>query len=988
MSIPDRFQITRGPPDACKGYKRRVSTLASNGGSVGPNSTINITPDASITGTFMDPQTAYVMFDLKISNNFSTVDYTNWGPEGVGGAVFSALSISNQGSPTEDIQNYGVVAAGFERFNGNSGGHTYLYMKNRVKGRDTTGGYGNNLIKPPMCDEQGCPMFCTNPWGLGFEASNNNTIYANSTVAASGGVPTRISCTPVYGGAYSRDTIYEVNTLNGSLNKCYIDTNDATAGPTKVNSETLGTSWVSNARGPKVVTPIDWVDFYDPSMSIPMHFVQEFGSVNKVQMMANLTNVKCYPIGMRPGSDGYNTTNFGKVPVDIYDGTLQVTAPTATEALLAPVMQVMTYRVCYRLLSGILGVLNPKMLPSSLLSPTGMVLTLQTAPVHQALNISSDPCRVLPSTIRDRVRNLGQANGSNWGDQTMTVSTTINDNPYSWATTTLAPGYSPSYMVPVATAGNAIFSKEAVLGRCTKDGQIAHPIAIQSFTITTGVLVITSLGFRIPAGSVFTALIDSVNYSGVINGVTNATSYKAVLSPIPVANLATGSGNVLLLDALSACPATPEYVLMKEPWKYKRIRGASALVTKYASENEVFYGSRLPESVPQVKRILQFPYADGTNQTPITSSSGIAPFYGSGITYSLDNVQFVVDQYCLEANVTDALMDYAYAGLYTQVTSSFRSYVIPCAPNQTTQQLLLPMKVADAKRIITTFQNQNQIDAAKGIFHDSNCGYNIFAAVRKNATIGTQNMFVKGFNSTASIVEEATTPLYGVGYNNPMIYEPTSTGSTAFTAQLQIGGVFYPPQAIRSMAELAVETAKTMGGWGDSNWKANLEGKVISPYNTQASRNSDTAVVAQAHYDCLKADQFTTAYIDPDHLDDQTIGVSYDFAPLYSIFDHGAPPAVSTSNSTTNGYNALCPRGYCVNNVFTVPSSDFAIAWDLQTFHAADGVTDGLFLGTANMFLNLTGAVALAEGNWRCVAWVPHHARMTFGNQGKLDWRY
>jgi len=890
-SLPESLILPSRIPQAVQAFRRRFVSPSTNVSAAGPDDYVNIYPDTSTPGAFIDTKSTYFMMDFEVINNNFMVDYANWGLGGVGGAIIQDFKVNNQGSLLEDIAEYGTVQEAYNVMEAEIQQETHLYFSNRLK-NGYVGSAHKNFIKPPMCDASGNIMFALNPFGLGFDPNVTQapTIYANNSdggfvmnqpvasqsgaITIGGGINLPAGVSPVYTNAANAE-------VQPSWGKGGVDFGGANTAP--------------------LLTPsaADWPDFYSSSQSeiVRRNFVREYGSINKPQIMANLANVKCFPIGMAPGDDCYSSGNgYGRVKPDLYTQGLEQTKTSATNQ---PVARSNKIRVCYQPLSGIIGKLAPKMLATTLLAPQQMYFTLHFAQAAIALNLSSDPCRRISNTIRDYVRNIGTQNGQVWGTQTFAVADPAL--PYVITQSTFAMGYSPALSPPLGTL-NAIFTEAAASGKVT--------------------------------------------YSG---------------SEYPAA-------------------ATPQYALTKTPWEYKpRNDLLNNKAINYAVDTEVFYGTYLKASVPQSKRIFQFADAAGTNSLTRVDGSGSYPNNGTLTTYRVSNIALVGDQVILPDNITDLVVRDAAQGNFSVMTNSVRTYQMPVLQSET-QSIIIPAKVAMARQLTLIFQNQEQRSGNLGYYYNSNCGYNPFASLVAQTPI---NASITGYISTSA----DPTKIFGVGMRDPLVYTPTTTqaGSKAF--QLVIGSDNFPPSPLTTLQEMSAEMTKTMKGWVDAKYSPDYDAMISQSLGNGSVYAGGSLGTDVPVYDCITGGSYATAFINANLLDDQTIVSNYDFVPLYGKNGALAPQNGLTSTDVSNGYNYLCPRGHCVNGVFTVPEGRFMLSTNLARFIDGD-TTSGMYLGNNVITAKLSGAVALASGAWRCIAVIPHEAQLTYMAGGQLLWNY
>jgi len=899
-ALPESLILPSRVPTAVQAYRQRFISPSTNVSSAGPDDYVNIYPDTSTPGAFIDPKSTYFMMDFEIVNDNFMVDYANWGIEGIGGAITQDLLIHNQGSILEQINEYGTVASAYATLEGDIQQEVTMYFSNKLK-NGYTGQAHKNFIKPPMCDGRGNIMFGLNPFGLGFDHSlmGSTTIYTSDSSV----MTMNQTLASVTGIVSLMDSIHYPAT--GS-NPCYTSNNVGTPSWSTGGENFVGVA-TAPGHGP---TPCDWPDFYSAAQSeiVKRNYVREYGSVNKPQIMANLTNVKCFPIGMIPGQDCYSSGGtYGATLSTLYSVGL---APAALAQGKPPVRRENKIRICFQPISGIIGKLAPKMLATTLLAPQQMYFSLHLSTAAVALNLSSDPCRRISGTIRDYVRNIGTQNGVIWG--TGIYVSPSNLTPYTHTDTSYAIGYNPAHSIPI------------------------------------------TVGSTYPTQSSLNSIFTSSACQGLVK-------HGNLISPVN---------------------ATPQYILTKTPWLYKAVNTATlGNIINYAAENQVFYGTYLTESVPQSKRIFQFSSSLGAEVSAVTDSSGSYANNSSNITYRVSNISFVGDRVILPNEITDMVVRDAAQGNFSVMTNSVRTYQMPILTSNS-QSILIPAKISMARQLLLVFQNLEQRSGSLGYYYDSNCGYNPFATISRG--VSNTNAKITGYNSESAV----STSVYGVGFKSQLAYKPTTVGPGTKSYQLRIGNEFYPPQPITTLQEMSAELTKTMKGWNDSKYSPDFDAPIVQAFGAGNSyvgdrvMNSDVPV-----YDCLAGSTFATAFVNAELLDDQTITANTDFVPLYN--KNGiVPPVIGlAATHVSNGFNYLCPRGHCVNGLFTVPSGRFIMGTNLARFVDGD-TTSGTYLGNNTITAIITGAEAFTIGNWRAIAIIPHEAQMNYMAGGQILWNY
>lgn len=1039
-TIPESLQLPHTAPRGVGAYRRRFISPCTNVAEAGPDDIVHIFPDTSTPGAFIDPQSCYLMFDFQLKNTCPFVDYANFYGEGVGGAIIQDLKIFNQGSILEEIAEYGTVASLLSTLESGNQTDFYMYFSNKL-----VSGYQEemhrNFIKPPMCDSTGNIMYGGCPQGLGIDLKFQTNAYSNLKTSDTAIMqPTTRNNQSLFQPMFFSGvtTSMPSEAFAGDLPFIHTGRIDSLPSSLPTNSKVIAT------------TPMDWPDLYDPSNSNPMvNYIQQYGSINKSMIMANLTNVKCIPIGVKPKLSAYATPtpivdtvlpyrslsnaiySTGYIAATASGTNSQMFSTSFNDALNTPT----AYRITYPLISGIIGRLATKMLATCLMSPQQFYLQLHLATAAVALRVSADPCRRIVGTVRDYIRNTGTANGAKVG-QEIFYGSGGTTGPYSFKASTFAPGYGPFHCVPNligntrdSSAINSIFSPASACGK----NSVSIASAADDLTITSTPAVSTIATLN--ASSTVTVVLGGIAGVGptsallatggliyhpdptvqlvsslaagvylVITSVSSltltCTSSAAASAAVSATNLPAGTKIQSGVDfSQVAVPATPQYALTMDPTLYKggvsSRNYAGGYPLYYANENQVFYGTYLSASVPQTSRLFNLQWnglslgqtgGKGAAYTPYTTGCGI-------VSYSIKNIALVGDQVCLPDGVASDIINTAADGGYNVHTSSVRTYVLQCAKGPT-QSIICPIKVSEARKIFFVFQDTRQRNAGTGFWYDSNCGHNPFSLVEP--TNGSTDANIVGFSSATYNAQPSLTTLYGVGWDSPLNIKHTAASfnqGASLSCQLRIGNEFFPQQPLQTMQEIATEFCKTNDRWNTDANQIDLDANIIK-------------IGDNLFFDCTENKKYTTAFTPQEVIDDQTITNNFDMAPLYSwsalmaggdttglaASANTIMSASATKASSYNGYNYLCPRGFCLNKIFEPLSSKFILGFNLSNFKPSDGVTAGTYLGNNTITLIMSGTEGLNASSQnvqnRIVAIVPHRVVMKYAAGGQLIWNY
>lgn len=929
--IPADLILSASVPLGIRAYRRRFISPVTNLQEAEANDYPSIYPETSTPGSFIDPESTYLTFDFEVINSHYCVDYTDFGIEGVGGAVIQDWRVYNQGTILEEILDYPIVASVLNNLEGSFELETYLFFSSKLK-NGFQGEYHRNFIKPPMVDNTGNIMFGPNPFGLGIADIPNSSQYANTMLSGTNG--TSQACSQMVSASGQSRAIQQttglgylaMNVDNQPPRTSFPFQNTFNVGALPSVSSCVVKTDKDYMKNVSIITPMDFPDQFVPSMvDIVRNYKLEYGTINKPQIMANLCNVKCYPIGCKPVQNAFSC---GSNITAVYDpGSNALITTNADQKGADPLPSNPKYRICYRPFSGIFGKMATKMLATTLIAPQQMYINLHLAANAQVFNVSADPCRRVPGTIRDYLRNRGYCNGAAYGADLVigdlqNVSNIPNLCSYLGGSN-VAPGYCP------------------------------------------GILTIPS-----PTGTLADCGYSTASLSTIFSSAAACgnISYSTALTTAGVGTIAAPS------QAAQAMPPTPQYVLSTEPWFYKCIQSGDGKALVIAKETDVFYGTYLQASVPQSKRIFAL------------NSLGVAQPGGFGgtdqIRYKLSNIALVGDQLILPNETTADIISMAESGGYNVHTNSIRTYTLQIPTNKD-QSIICPFKVNMAKRILFIFQDSEVRDNTKGFVYDSNCGLNPFASISKAAG---------DVPCTLTVAPAAALP--GVGFSKPLVYNPTKCGMSAgFSVQLRIGNDFYPQTALSNMQEVSAELVKTMEGWSHSTYSPQVDGQPIQGtadtlvFDCLEGNKYTTAFIPNEILD----DQTITANVDfvPLHcqysLNPATFLGNTTSTAAGGIFDSAA-----NRGSVLNGHNKICPRGYCVKGVFKTPSSRFVLGFNMRSFKSSDGVDGGQYLGNSSITLLMSGAEGLAVTGrtYRGYGIIPHRVAMRYAPSGQIVWAY
>lgn len=985
--VPRSLDLGLGIPMSIRAVRRRFVSPCTNLQYAGEDAYVNIYPDTSTPGAFIDPDSTYLCADLTIYNGNFCVDYANFGQAGAWPALIQDWRLYNQGAILEEILEYGTVCHTLAVLKARYQQEMRMFYSTKLRALPE---YHRNFIKPPMVDASGNIMHGLNPAGIGFDAAyHSGQTFRNCMVAGADitdGDATNVGAGNTVCMAFTSSpglSLLRQWGLNQKAGTFLFSKVGFYGKPAYTNTVYAGTAPASGLNSNQnLITPMDWPDLFVPGAvtDIEDNYIKEFGNVCKPQVMANLCNVKCFPIGCAPALNCYSQSGstYGSLNLSnsLYSGSI---ANTVAGTSSQPTPFAKSYRICCRPVSGLIGEGAPKMVGTMLMQPGAFYANMHMAPAAIAFQLSSDPCRRIAGTIRDFVRNTGIRNAQSWQDYIWVASVVNNTQsyfeygPYNFASSSYAPGYAPYHCIPVMVEG--IADKFTAAGTSPYGAGVN---TIFSSAAATGRSMICN-----------STAMNTVKASGT--GGTEADGWiKSQATGIDGTNPVPTTAP----SAVDQLVATPQYRLVRTPWVFNPLTGGTGTTINAAWETQVFYGTYLRSSVPQSTRIFSLTYdglSRGTLPIPPAASPDIVN--NRGTTYLISNISLVGDQIILPNDAASAITKEAAVGNYNVQTSSYRTYVLQ-VQNASTQTIICPFRITYAYNALFVFQNQQQRNANTAFYYESNCGLNPFAVLDpygSNANNTIANIPLNTTESTHPCGREGSGTAivnYGVGYTLPYQYTPMSTGSSTISLQLRIGNDFYPQQPLTNPTEIMTEVVKAMHGWDDPTYSLSVD----CPVTTSTTSNTNYELI----YDCKKGSRWSTAFFPIDLCDDQTITCNPDMAPLYSVYANNVSTANSIGNaaatrsSIVNGFNWLPPRGYLVPGVFVPPTSTNVLGFNFRAFAPKEGVSSGMFLGNNVITLLMAGAVGLAAKNqsYRCLGIIHHEVKVRYVPGGQILWIY
>jgi hypothetical protein len=412
----------------------------------------------------------------------------------------------------------------------------------------------------------------------------------------------------------------------------------------------------------------------------------------------------------------------------------------------------------------------------------------------------------------------------------------------------------------------------------------------------------------------------------------------------------------------------PQYILHASPWNRKELFAyqdagtkqfvfAGAKQDSIAFEGEACYGTFLTSSIPQCRRVLTH------NSSAITS-------------YSLSNIEFVSQQIILPDSVSASILEDAAQGDISITSNSVHNYQTPI-PQSTSQNLIIPAKIASANTMYCLFVPQVFVTGSEAYLYNSLRGVCPFGAVSA----------LNGINNNGLLNTYDKSQGY-LGYNNDdLTVQNIRCSSGVFQVQLKIGNELLPQQPLTAITELIAENVKAQHKLFDSTSNIN------ATYNltTRLGGRLGGATTNALAYDVVRSGNFTTTFVSAALTDDQTAINNPAMAFAYAC-------EANYISATTLGSSGKTNRDYAIQRLpnqlelFQPPESSFVLAFDMDTWSRVSDVTrSGKYLGNNTITLNITEANALGLPNIQTLAngytmqtFVVHDIRFSFQAGGSV----
>ena len=642
-----------------------------------------------------------------------------------------------------------------------------------------------------------------------------------------------------------------------------------------------------------------------------------------------------------PKIDPYTQNSYqGSNMTDMSHWNLDVLAKVSSQT------QTTKFHVVLPIMSGIIGTYAEKMFPTMLMAPSTMYVALRFTQPEILFQCAMDPCRRIHGTYRDYVPNCGlstmyatEFRGQVLGPSLSEIIPACNGTNHSYMaiTTAAAEGNDFAWQgVFAAPGGKPIDSYDVVAHPPLVDGTKDNGYRVDTVNLTT--IYDATQSFN--TGNAYRCnLVSFAQSDECLYGGFRAGAVEALVNPLTDALRATigPNGNVMgIAEGFTTGLAKPQYVPRPTPWLYGG-NGFSdaAIAAGYCLESRVCYGTYLPFSTAQVRRILPdtnkyCSYAD--------QDAGAHP------TYQIDGLQLVYQQVVLPDAVTSSIVQAAAHQSISLDAQSVSTYRTVCALSEF-QSLLFPVKLASVNGVWVYFHNMRTQNIQEALYYNSFAGICPFSSF-------TWNPDNTIYQSNTDLAAEP----YFVGSFKPPTYNGLLTNG-GYSYQFRIGSELFPMVPVNNIDTCIKELVRSVHGAGDMRCCLPFQASFRHARYADNQRANPANTKGQSEHTGLRSGQYTVPFIPVEALDDQTITDNIAFADYYASCGNSLGAGTQTAKQKPAWYQL---RGNYLLADFLPPESSFVIGCDFDTFPGqGQAARSGRYIGTSPITLVMTDTKGL-----------------------------
>lgn len=607
------------------------------------------------------------------------------------------------------------------------------------------------------------------------------------------------------------------------------------------------------------------------------------------------------------------------------------------------------FRCSTDIYSGLLGNLAKKHFPDGLVAAGKMWLEFDLIESRTALKLTMDPCRRVPGTVRDFMCYTGRRSGvprlsgliedinPNYIHCALQIPKIERNNDSANTTSKIAisadlnKGFSKT---SASNYGGYQGIADMLMGCCYNDNAAMGTAGLPLLNINPLNLNIT--------------LKDAFPVTGTTVANVPSTALGAFVPALSGGYGGLGFGDMGLGDCHTNLSNTigwpmPQYVPYTSPW-YKGDPDSEFDTTAdyniaFCNEAKVCFGTWLPRSEPQTKRVL---YSSLSNQLGISTVQYDSSPYSGGIdtVYTVSSVELHLEQILLPDSIAESLITSARTGSL-QYSTQFVGSCYNNAPQTDSQQLLLPVVAGSCSNIFFVFRSNEAVYTDNAYMYDSYATYNPYTSL--------------------TYTKSADCHVGGNYYVQNALNTQRSSGLELY---VKVGSNSYPYSGtIKNVSELLIENEKGIESLNIPGYGVNYEADLV-PVRTYQTNPAGTNIVQEVN---PLMDGFFACFSPVEALDDQTITGN----PFWNVIERSegvslrgiraCPSGVTNSTTTineTSSSNNYRGSEAGVWNRFTPLQGHFHICVNFEQYlqsesQARSGITivnNQLFLMSQKMY--------------------------------------
>ena len=660
-----------------------------------------------------------------------------------------------------------------------------MYMENPWRAPAIHPSTELNFVKPPMVDREGvimCPndvnMFGVPSKFHNYRAQGRYSTIADYGVADIASTITGINKDAVCGKATSATGQHPLASNMDDSYRNFQHTWIPTTNSTDIWSGAVASGNIRASTWTNCIdnTYVTWPSTIRP---VPKSLMQDKNKLNdqgikKYRLQDYflfLSNVKNIPIGVAPKKSILinNQALVGELngaddnAIVSYDTLIGNWNFATIDSIVTSFSSSQTFTVALPIFSGLIGVWAEKAFPTMLIAPGSFYLQLRFAKIAQAFQFTMDPCRRIFGTYRDYVPNIGLINGycTDYAGQIIDNGRVkYMDNLGNGTNTYLALTDHGANGTDFAYKGYSIIPKTTDGGLCS----LGTDSSIINSYLSENIYALSEYDHTDSTYNAKSCVLTALNEKdGIVTGVPK-----------------------------------PQYVPVNTPWVYGQ-RFTSLLKpgikTEYCEETSACFGTYLPASTAQVRRTTTYSNAKIAN----LDSSNLGTANQPRVEILIQNLMYVGQQIILPDEVTASIVRMAVNGDISILSHSCKTYRTTLN-SASSQNLILPIKIASANALFVLFQNVTMLENSHYASCTRNCPFTSFQ--------WTSNGYTPLSNKDKDELP------YFVGSDIPP--KVSSVGTiTPFSIQLRLGNEMLPIQPITNMHMLTQELQRAVHAAND-----------------------------------------------------------------------------------------------------------------------------------------------------------------------------